>query len=239
MRRLFAIFVLAAAVGSAFAVAPDTPDYRRLDEKAGRFFSNREWLNATAIYTLMLAQNTDDASLYSADIVSRLHVGDSIQAVAMLQTAMDHGVVLEDLLGGIDSLACRTGNATLYRDYLLQARTAYPWLTRTLNGYLLRYYDFRDDAPQIIRYAQIMLTGSPENLGYRQTLARGYLLDNQTEPAIAELRAILAADADNLQALLTLGNLYLALDNRGAALPLLRRAVALAPSPYLTALLRQ
>ena len=76
----------------------------------------------------MLAQNTDDASLYSADIVSRLHVGDSIQAVAMLQTAMDHGVVLEDLLGGIDSLACRTGNATLYRDYLLQARTACPRL---------------------------------------------------------------------------------------------------------------
>lgn len=242
LSMMCALAVAAAAVARpalpATATDSDGAEYVRLAEKADRFFSHREWLNATAMYTLMLDREPARRATYAHDIVARYMVSDTVTAVGLVQTAMDHGVALDSLLDDISSVSRGVGSADMYERLLRQCVTRYPWLSRTFNGALLRYYDYRDNGPAIIRYAGIMLTGSPDNVAYQRLLARGYMLDDRAEAAVGVWQRILSDDPENLATLLDLGNYYYVSGDIDRALPYLSRAYALQPSPYLLRVIR-
>lgn len=223
---------------SLYADSP-TPAYERQARKAAAFFSAREWLNATAMYTLMLEEQPRDAGTYAHAIVARYFEADTVYAVSLIQRAMDHGVDFDRLLGDIKAASISAGSSDMYEDILLQARGAYPYLTRSINARLTDYYDFRSNAPELIRYSSRMLEGSPDNVRYRRLLARGYMLDDNPAEAARVWQGILKSDPDNLDTLVDLGCLYWLSGRRDDALPLLTRAYSLRPTPFLEALIER
>lgn len=241
--RVLALFVIGVtavvmAVGAAarrpgLTVAGDDDGYRRLAEKSVRFFDNREWLNAQAMYTLMLERQPRRATVYAHAMVADVMTGDTVAAVTAIQRAMDHGVPLDSLLGDVRDISLGIGHATLYETLLLRAADAYPWLKRGLDSYLLDYYDFRNNGPMLVQYARRLLTATPYNLRYSRLLARGYMLNDKPELAADVWRNILSRHPDNYDTLLDLGNYYLQTGRRADALPLLRRAAAINSTPYL------
>lgn len=232
-------FLLAVALLAAVAVRAAEPSaaYLRQARKARGFFEAREWLNATAMYTLMLEECPREADTYAHAIVARYFEADTAYAISLIQRAMDHGVALDSLLADVRTTSFGAGSPGMYEDILLHAREAYPYLARSINARLTDYYDFRSNAPQLIAMSRHMLSASPGNLRYRRLLARGYMLDGAPEQAAGIWRQILAADPDQLDTLLDLGSLYWLTGQRDKARPLLTRAYSLAPSPYLESLL--
>lgn len=217
--------------------AGEKAEYCRLAEKSKRFFDNREWLNAQAMYTLMLDIKPRQAPVYARSMICHYLTGDTMLAVAGVQRAMDHGVALDSLLSEVRDISLSVGASRLYEDILQQSALTYPWLKRSIDGYLLSYYDFRDNGPMLVRYAGIMLAATPQNLRYSRMLARGYMLDNKPDKAVAVWLGILARYPDDYDTLLDLGNYYMLYGHRCDALPLLKRAQKLRPTPYLQSIL--
>lgn len=238
--------VIAAAITAAAGLYARMPvvikggenaEYCRLAEKSERFFDNREWLNAQAMYTLMLDIHPRQAPVYARSMICHYMAGDTTMAVAGVQRAMDHGVALDSLLSDVRDISLSVGAPRLYEDILQRAAVSYPWLKRSIDSYLLSYYDFRDNGPMLVRYAGIMLGATPQNLRYSRLLARGYMLDNKPDKAVAVWLGILAGHPDDYDTLLDLGNYYLLCGHRSDALPLLTRAQKLRPTPYLQSIL--
>lgn len=212
-------------------------EIKRLTDKSRRFFDNHEWLNATAMYTLLAVQQPADVNVQSRLTVSRFMSGDQAGAVNQITRAMEAGIPLDTLMDKVLAASLETGSPSMYRNLLESVRTRVPWLGRTVDGLLLRYYNFRDNGPELIRQARIMLAGLPDNLDFMQLLARGYMLDNQPEAAANVWTRILAAHPDDRPTLLNLGMYYLLSNRRTEALPLLTRAYSLQPTPYIQKIL--
>ncbi len=217
--------------------AETTDDYKRLSDKAARYFDNREWLNATAMYTLMLDARPRVSETYAHAIVADYMQADTVAAMDMLARAMDHAVPFDSLLADVQRISMAAGSGTLYEDMLLRSRTSYPWMARSIDGSLLRYYNFRDNGPMIVRYAKVMLAGMPHNTEFESLLARGYMLCGQSDEAVAVWQELIAHDPDNRAAFLNLANYYESINRPAEARPFFERAQQLHPTPYVAAIL--
>ena len=242
MKRCAVAVLLAAAAVAGTAGTPesgraDAADLQRQWDKAQRFFNNAEWLNASAMYTLILSKEPRERDVYSYAIVSHYMSRDTVGAVALMQQAMDNRVPLDTLLSDVRRTSMVAGSGTMYENLLLQARRRYPYLVRSVNGHLLDYYNYRDNGPLTVKYAQMMLDGAPNNLGFMQMLARGYMLCGEMEKAAGVWHSILHAHPDNREALIDLGSYYYTTGKRDLALPLLEKANAQWGTPYLQKLI--
>ncbi len=84
-----------------------------------------------------------------------------------------------------------------------------------------------------------MLSTAPGNTSYLNSLADGLILQGKYDEAVNAYRQTLAMDPNNMTALLALGNYLLISEQPDEALPYLRRANAIAPSPYIAELIIQ
>lgn len=234
MRKL--LFTIASAV--AITMMAQIP-YPETAAKAGRAFADREWASASALYNFMIHERPADAAPYAPAIVAAQAMGDTIRPMALLRQAMQYNISLDTLLSLIRQNAFAADTPQMYERFVLAAQDAYPWMRRPLDARLLQWAQFRNDGPAIIRYARTMLQGMPTNPRYLDALASGYILVADTTQAIDAWEKALAADPDNLDALLALGNLYQITGRRALALPYLQKAYALKPTPRLAALIRQ
>lgn len=229
--------IMAVMVLAALGAVAQASDYARLEAKAARFFDNSEWLNASAMYTLMQDQKPDVASTYSHNVVSLYMAGEPDRAMAVLGSAFDAGLPLDTLLGQVQRVSRVAGNGAIYEQVLLRAHNMYPWLGRSLDKYLLNYYTFKDNGPKMVEYARMMLAGLPDDVAFRRILARGYMLQGNTAQAVAEWADILRLAPDNVDTLLDMANYLLATGQPVEARPLLQQAYALRPTPYVQQLL--
>lgn len=211
--------------------------YERLSERAARSFDWKEWSSAAAMYELMLKERPGEADTYVSAIVARQMIPDSAAAVDLVERAMSHDLGLEKILDGVRKLDFAIGQGDRYGQFLLQLRHAMPWMSRGLDHQLLNYYLFRDDGPMIVEYAKIMLAGLPESTTYLAALARGYMLQGNTEEASAAWKKIIDIQPDNYDALLWLGNYMNLAGERDRAREYLSRAMALRPTPAVKAIL--
>lgn len=241
-RALYLCLALLAAVAAPAARlsgASETSDLARQQAKAERFFSHGEWLNASASYVLLSTEYPRNTDFYARAVVSQYMSGDTIGAMSVLRRSMLNDVPIDSLLGQVNVLSKQAGNAPLYRNVLTDLRKNSPWLTRNIDLRLLDYYTSRDDGPEMIRMARLLLAASPDNERLRMILARGYLIDGQFGAAEAVWRRMLAETPDNVDVLLWLGTLYLNTGSHDTAMPLLRKAYDLRPTPYLRQLLKK
>ncbi len=205
--------------------------------RAARSFEWKEWNSAATMYELMLRERPDSISSYTRAIAANQMLGNDEQTVDLVERAMAHGLGLSELLRQIRDTDFALGEGDRYGTLLHSLCAAMPWMRRALDNELLRYYNFRDDGPNIVRYASMMLSGLPESTEYLGMLARGYMLQSMETEAAGIWRRILAIDPDDYDTLLYLGNRCLLCGDEAEGKDLLRRAAAIRPTPYLESLL--
>lgn len=229
--------ILTAWLLVGFLVQAQTP-YSRLELKADRFFSQCEWAQAAATYYQMLEIKPEVATTYGKAIVANAVRGDSVAEMDLLVKALNAKIPFDSVLTRVKSTSFQLGKSNLYGDFLLRAKEECPWMRRPIDGYLLRYYIYRNDGPNMMAYSRIMLQGDETNVTFLTSLAQGAMLCGEYDEAVTTYQTILALDPENYNALLALGNYYQSLPDRVRARDYLSRANALRSTPYVTALLR-
>lgn len=231
MSRLLISLVLAFAALSASAQT----DYKQTASKASRFFVGREWASAQALYGLILDKHPDADSVYVRAIISASMLGDTIGASHLLEQAMNAGVGFSSLMSGVKSESFEIGEAEVYEAFLLRSQRDCPWLERAIDAELLDYYCFRNDGVKMVAYARKMLAGLPDSTIYLSVLARGYARSGDFDNALGVWRRIIELDADNYDALLSLGNYFDIKGRQAEAADYLARAQRIKPTPYVAA----
>lgn len=234
LRHLTLILTLCTALCSLAS------DYEALAVKARRMFHYREWASAGALYSLMLAERPQVTDSYGHAIVAAGMIDDPAQQLRLTDMGLRSQVPVDSLFRSVERTSFSVGQTSLYEKYLLLVKQAEPWLARSIDSYLLKYYVYRRDAAGMIEYSRIMLGPVPDRKEFLYTLAQGYLLDGQTDNAIGIYTRIVELYPQSLEALLYLGNYYSSYASsdtqaRAQALTYLRRARDIAATPYLEA----
>lgn len=241
LRHIYILFiVLAAAIVSparGAATTGDSDDYVRMSAKAARFFEHGEWLNAQAMYTLMLDRRPTDADVYAHAIVANAMESDTAGVMRLLEQSMMHNVPIDSLLHKVGYVGTTADAPQMYENLLHAVADHFPWLRRSMNLHLLEYYNFRDNGAEMVRYANMMLAGMPDNPRFNAILARGYMLTGDYDRAVQTWQKMLELAPESYDVLLDIGNYYVAADDPAAARPYLERAQAIRPTPYVAALL--
>lgn len=237
LKHLYISLIALLAALSASATGYDT-----LAVKAERFFGYGEWASAEAMYSLMLEQHPEIPDTYAHAIVAAGMLHNTPLQMHLTDMALTSQVPIDSIFTSVERTSFSVGQTSLYQDYLLQCRDAMPWLTRSINGYLLRYFTYRRDAQGMITYSRMMLDGMPEDEKFLYPLAQGYLLAGDDTQAIATYLRIIDINPKAYQALLYLGNYYAQrAQSDGSARTLatdyLRRAMEINPTPHVQSLL--
>lgn len=197
------ILLLILAVSALVASATD---YEALRVKADRFFEQKEWPSAAAMLDLMLDKQPDVAATYGRAIVVAALLGDTVAEMELLNRSIVNYVPFDSTFAAVRSVSFSLGKTNLYEDFLLRTKMSEPWLGRTVDAYLMRYYTFRRNPVKMIEYSRLMLKGMPDNVEFLSTLARGLMLDGNAEEAVDTYRRVLEIDPGNYDALLEIGN---------------------------------
>jgi len=225
---------------AAFAVSP----YPALKIKAERAFRYGEWPSAAAMFDLMLEERPEVPQTYGQAIVANAMCGNTGHTSVLMAKALDNHIPFDTVFSSVRTWSFHIGHPTLFEDFLKENRSAHPWMRRTINAYLLKYYAFRQNGAAMIDYARQMLESAPDNIPFMKVLAEGYMLTGDFASGMAVYERILAYDPDNYNALLCLGN-WNAMhrgdspDRATAAAYYLGRAYALRPTPHVAALLKK
>lgn len=230
MTRFLTLIVI--VLGALSPLRAET-GYADLSAKAERFFQQHEWASAAAMYQLMIDRNPDVADVYAHAIVADGMRHEKSQQQQLLSMAIERHLPFDSIFGKVRELSFSLGNAPVYENFLKESRVTLPWATRNINARLLDYYLYRGNAPLAIEFAKKMLEGMSDNQTFLVALAKAYMMAGEFDKAKTELRATLDLNPSSVPALLTLGNLLLAEGDRSQALPLLRRAYTLSPTPHL------
>lgn len=240
MRRILIVLILFLPLVAMAVNATDADNqYQRTERKALRFRDDAEWLNASAMFTLMIDERPHVTSNYANAVIANTMSGDTTAVVRIMELSMTNNIPMDSIFADVQRISTRLGISYLYEDLLINSAEHFPWLQRSLNSYLLKYYTFRNNGPQMVRYARIMLSGMPDNIDFQRILAKGYMLSNNMPDAINMWRQILADHPDNLDTLLDLGNYYVTIGAMAKAKPYLDLAYRLHPTPYLESLLAE
>lgn len=211
-------------------------DYNVLSEKAARFFKHKEWASASAMYTLMLEQQSGQCQTYGNAIVAAGMRSDTLSQLALMRQSIDNHIPFDSIFNSVKEISFNAGSASVYEQFLLLVQRSESWMSRSIDRYLLDYYTFRNDASNMITYSKRMLKGLPNDTRFLTTLAKGYMLNGQYGEGLITYEKILDEDPDNYNALLQLGNYYdiTAQDNaqKIKALEYLTKAKRLRSSPY-------
>lgn len=233
------LFVLSTIVLAFVSRGHAETSYDSLAAKASRFYAQKEWQSALAMYYLMLDERPTSCADYSRAIAVAGMADDTQAQKRLTKSAFAHRVAVDSLFSGVWSEAVNLGDAHIFENYLADVVTYEPWLDRVASAGLLKYFLFRRNGPKTIEYAEKMLRGLPGDINFMQALAQGYLDSNNIAGAETVYKSILAEDADNLTALLYLGNAALQQGDKKAGAEYLRRAYRLNPTPHLERILEK
>lgn len=234
MKRLLTMMMV---VATAVAVAAAT-DYATISTRARRFVDQQEWNSAQAMYELMIAERPADAVNYGTAITIAGIRGDTVQQSQLLRQSLSRYIPIDSIVEQVRRSSFALCHASVYEQFLYRAIESQPWMRRTIDAYLMRYYAFRRDPQMMIRYSEKMLQGLPDDIGFLTTLAQGQMQAGLTDEALATYRRILQIAPDNYNALLEIGNfgaMYWdssTAAQRNATLEALRRAAELRPTPF-------
>lgn len=228
------------------ATAAQTP-YNELKTKAERFFEQREWASASAMYDLMLEREPKVAETYGHAIVAAGMRDDSQDQLRLMREATLAYVPFDSVFSEVERVSFSLGKTDLYENFLLMVKVQDPWMTRTVDQRLMAYYSFRRNPERTVEYARIMLQGMPDDVGYLASLAQGQAGLGHWDDALATWRRILEIDPVNYDALLEIGNYNYMLwesdatcgECRAEALNTLDRAQQLRPTPYVAQMMER
>lgn len=236
----FFFHVILASLMLAIPAGTGAVDYDILARKADRFYADREWAGALAMYELMLAERPTVVSTYGNAIVAAGVAGQSAVGISLLDRAMRNRVSLDSIFSAVETRSYALGRPAVYEDFLLLVKERQPWMKRNIDARLLDYYTFRRNPDKMVEMARLMLDGLPDSIDFLTLLARGLMMRGDTDESLATYTRILSLDPHNYNALLQLGNCYLLRYRanpgdtaaRDSAIRYLSEAAALHPTPY-------
>lgn len=223
--------ILSIALASVLALSA-AGTYDETSAKARRFFDNSEWASASAMCNFMLHERPAVPSTYGMAIVSTQMQADTLRSMQLLGEAMRYGVPLDSVLEQVRRYSYAIGHAQLYENFMLQAARENSWMARPIDVALLKYYNFRDNGPKIVEYANRMLDGAPDNIQFLDLLAHGLMLQDDGPGALQAWRRIVELHPDNYRALLQIANYSRLVGEDAEALAYFRRAQSLRATPY-------
>jgi len=235
MNRLCITLLVLCAYFSSRAEAT----YEQVQVKAQRLFDQNDWIPAGALYTFMMHERPEVTDNYGRAVVAAYAANDTLRPMDILTSALSAHIPLDSVLAKVETYAFAKSRANLYQRFMLQASRQFPWLERPIQPYLLRYFSSRRNGPQMIHYAQILLSGLPGDVGFLTTLADGYMIDSQYEKAVETWLTIIDSHPDDYPALINLATYYDQSGHPDKALPYFRRAAALRPTPYINQQIRK
>lgn len=241
MLRLKYTILLFISLVASFKMSAVSP-YPQLQEKAARAFAHAEWASASAFYDLMLDARPDVPDTYGQAIVANAMRDDRAAQMRLMQQALDNHIPFDSVFTRVRQWSFHIGKTRLFEEFLLDTREGHPWMRRTIDAYLLKYYVFRRDGEKMVAYSKTMLAGAPENVEFLTTLAEGYMLEGAEIDGVAAYRRILEIDPRNFNALLNLGNYYALKPDEpshGIAVEFLERAYAVHATPYVATTLQK
>lgn len=224
-------------------IAQAVNPYPQLEAKANRFFDHKEWASASAMFDLMLEEKPEVASTYGQAIVSNAMRGDTVAQMRLMHGALDNHIPFDSVFSQVKQWSFHLGKSHLYENFLKQMRQAYPWMRRTIDGNLLRYYAFRRNGKEMIEYSKIMLDGAPDNKEFLQALAQGYMLTGNDSCGVEVYERILKLHPHDFSALVALGNWHAAqtadTSSQVKAMGYLREAYSVKPTPFVWETMRR
>lgn len=236
-RRLTSLLTL-LLITAGMAPGLSAADYLTNKSKAQRFFAHKEWASASAMCQLMLDERPNEDLIYAHGIVAEGMLGHSDAQMRYFNAAISHHIPLDQMLREVKEVSFSCGSTDLYEHFLLTVQSTHPWMSRVMDGYLLDYYSYRCDGPQMIAYSEKMLAGLPDSVRYLHMLARGYFLSDEIDKAMKIYRHIVDISPDDVDALLWLGNYCINItDLHDEGIGFLQRAYALYPTPYVSRLI--
>lgn len=232
----WSVTILLTVVFSQPLLAADKPSYDALAAKADRFYQHEEWASAAALYKLMIEARPAEASLYGRAIVTEAMREKPQEEIVLFRKALANHVPFDSVFASVERESFGLGQTDLYERFMENVKSSEPWLKRTVNGYLLRYFSYRHNPDGMIEYSKMLLQGAPDNQSFLYTLAQGYLLKGDFKEAMDTYSRIVSLDPNSYESLLYLGNYYAsssAPGSRQLAQQYLSRADSLRSTPYL------
>ena len=224
-------------------------DYNVLKNKAERFFQYKEWHSAMAMYQLMLMQKPAETGIYAKAITVSGILEDQNTQMALIEKSQQNRVPLYELFPKIQRESFSVSEPQVYENFLLLMRDKQPWLKRNINLQLLKFYSMRNNAPQIIATANLLLKDTPKDASVLREKAKGYFVSGDNENACKYYIESLQYDADNFKANLFVGiHYYREWQAQGQLLPsdvadlaaqYLNRAYTINPTPDVKKYLNQ
>lgn len=182
--------------------------YKRLEAKAERFVQFQEWNSANAMYLLMINKKPDEIKTYAHAIVTAGLLNDIKMQMSLQEDTQKRGMPLDSVFNEVYNFSFEIGESKQYESFLKLVKTNQPWMSRHINMRLLKYYDFRNDAMNMVTISNELLSVTPDDINCLSIAARGYFLLGDYEKGVITYGQILNLDTDNYDALLALGNYY-------------------------------
>lgn len=235
----------------ALLVAPGAAaeaDYGTVSLRAERFFKYQEWGSALAMYELMLDMRPMEIpTYYHAIFVSGMLRNENRQ-MEMIERTQRQGIALDSIFSGVRSVSFAMGEGDEYEKLLKLVRDRQPWLSRGIDIYLLEYYEYRNDADNMILLAEALLNTTPDNIPYVRILAKAYMMAGRIDESLTCYKHILREIPLDYDASLSLGVYYnsrlaesntadAAADCAALAESYLADAYGVRPTPYVAEML--
>lgn len=216
-------------------------------EKADRFYRHEEWANALAMFRLILEEDPADMRTYGRSVAVYGAIGNAEEQILLLERTQSLGLPLDGLFDEVRKSAYEIDRPHILERFMLLVKERQPWLKRNINLRLARYYDSRNNAPKMIAMSDSLLSQNPNDPSMLRVKARGRMLQDDYEGAVAVYKRILELQPDDTDAMLNIGIYYyndfstnrLPLDSEAAeeARRYLSMAFRLRPTEHLRSLL--
>lgn len=202
--RVLVVILVAVAWVNVWAA----DDYERLSAKAERYVQFQEWNSAHAMYLLMTDKRPGDAKAYARAIVTGGLLDDDATQVELLELTQKRAISLDSIFSEVYNFSYETGESQEYEQFLCMVKNRQPWMARNINVRLLKYYDFRNDAANMVSVGKELLAGTPDNIGYLSIVARGYMLSGDFENGAITYERILTLTPADYDATVALANYF-------------------------------
>lgn len=239
MRSLICLIIFIAASMPGIAA-------QSLETKATRFFDQKEWASAEAMYTLLIDRQPDKAAYYGRAVAAAamreladpaLETQNAAMQRSLLTKALKSRVPIDSLFKAVEQSSYELGHADFYETFMERAAENEPWLSRKISAMMLSYFSFRRNGAAMVEYASLLLEGAPDSESLLLSRAKGLMLLGREDEARESFVRALEVNPASIEALLYLGEMALTAGNKAGALDYLGRANAIEPTPRLAAVI--
>lgn len=250
MNRRFFFFSVCLACIIAFSSAMRAEvSLSTIRDKADRFYQHEEWANALAMFRAILEREPTDIQTYGRSVTVYGAISNPDEQIELLEATQRYALPLDSLFEEVKRSAFEIGRPELLEDFMILVKKEQPWMKRNIDIRLARLYDSRNNAEKMIEMSDTLLAVNPDDPPMLRIKARGFMLLDRYDDAIAIYKRIIELSPDDVDAMLNIGVYYFSeFDTRRLALSsaeaeearkYLSMAYRLRPTPHLQQMLNR